>query len=158
MKIRHTISFKMIAIIILISAFLIGNLTYFNYKDQRQYYEKIIENHAKDFGDVLESLIMGILNDKTNKTLLEEDKEKIYNIILNFTKHDKKVNQIDIILPYGLIEWFKEFRMFVSTDQNNIDKKYDKKELIIRCIYLNNKIIDNREKNGTSFVIINPLR
>ena len=48
--------------------------------------------------------------------------------------------------------------MFVSTDQNNIDKKYDKKELIIRCIYLNNKIIDNREKNGTSFVIINPLR
>ena len=104
MKIRHTISFKMIAIIILISAFLIGNLTYFNYKDQRQYYEKIIENHAKDFGDVLESLIMGILNDKTNKTLLEEDKEKIYNIILNFTKHDKKVNQIDIILPYGLIE------------------------------------------------------
>lgn len=33
MKIRYTISFKMTIIIVVISAFLIGNLGYFNYKD-----------------------------------------------------------------------------------------------------------------------------
>lgn len=61
----------------LISTFLIGNLAYFNYKDQIDYYNSVIKNRAADSGDVLESFIMGVLSDKTNTLLEETDKEKI---------------------------------------------------------------------------------
>lgn len=76
-KIRYTISIKMTILIVLISAFLIGNLAYFNYKDQIDYYNSVIKNRAADSEDVLESFIIGVLSDKTNTLSEETDKEKI---------------------------------------------------------------------------------
>lgn len=158
MKIIHTISFKMIVIIVLISAFLIGNLTYFNYKDQMFFYEDLIVDQAADFGDVLESFVMSILSDKPNNTINETHKDKIYDIISNFSKHDKKIYQIDIILPYTLPAGDKEFRIFVSSDINNTNITYEHEDLIIRCMNLKTKIFETPDFSRTSFSLIGPLR